>query len=258
MTKNLKPKTYRLLEDRAGQSFILKVGVKGDLLAFDETAGHNRALRHAPNEKSPYMDEQSDYAVVVPILFQGGYLETTERQTLTQSFLDLHPDNKANGGAWFELVDDEAEAINDIKKEDAVLDVKQAIRDKEKEEDGVYALESLTAVLRGSVAGVNRMSKSEMKREIYAAIDENPFRFIDAKGNVTIFEDESVNRKYIVLRAISDGVIAVSPNNRSVNWTKTKENIVNIPMGIKPVDYLTDFLATDDGILVLDEIIKRS
>jgi hypothetical protein len=254
----LKAKTYRLLEDRSGQSFLLKVGRKGDLLTFDTELSYNRAIRHAPNEKSPFMDEQSDYAVVTPILFEGGYLETTERQVHTQQFLDLHPDNAANGGSWFELVNDEKEAVDEVRKEDAVLDVKQAIRDKEKEEDGIFALEALTAVLKGSVAGVKEMSKSEMKREIYAAVDENPFRFIDAKGNVTIFEDESVSRKYIVLRAISDGIITVSANNRGVEWSRTKENIVNVPMGMKPVDFLTDFLATNDGMLVLDEIMRRS
>lgn len=255
---DLKAKSYRLLNDRAGMAFMLKVGRKGDLLVYDESVGYNRAIKHCPNEKSIFQDEQSDYAIVVPLIFESGYLETKPTEIQTQRFLDAHPDNAINGGGLFEEVNDEKEAQNDIVKEELVLDIKQAIRDKEKEKDGIYALESLTAVLKGSVAAVRDMSKSEMKREIYKFVDENPYRFVDNKGNVNIFDDESVNRKYLTLRAISEGVITVAPNNRSVMWGNDKSVIINVPLGIKPVEHFSDYLSTDEGMLILDEIVKRS
>ena len=228
------------------------------MLVYDETVGYNRAIKHCPNEKSIFQDEQSDYAIIVPVIFESGYFETKPTEVQTQKFLDSHPDNKINGGGLFEEVNDEKEAQDDISKEELVIDIKNAIRDKEKEKDGIFALESLTAVLKGSVATVKDMTKSEMKREIYRFVDENPYRFANDKGVVTIFDDETVNRKYLTLRAISDGVITVSSNNRSVTWANDKSVIINVPLGIKPVDHFSAYLATDEGMLVLDEIVKRS
>jgi hypothetical protein len=51
----LQSKTYRLADDRSGESCMIKTGKKGDLTIFDEEAGRRRAIRHCPNQRSIFV-----------------------------------------------------------------------------------------------------------------------------------------------------------------------------------------------------------
>ena len=252
------PKTYRLADDRSGLSFMLKTGKNGDLLVFDEDKGYNRAIRYCPNEKSIFIEEQSQHALVVPIIFESGYLEVDAKDQTLQKFLDAHPDNLANKGVWFEQVDEEKEAKESIELDEKIIDIKQAIRNKLKEDDGIFQVEAAVAVVLDSVDEASRMGKEEMKRVLYQEVDINPHYFMDEEGNVTIFNDDTVTRKYFVLRAIKDGIIKKSANERSMLWTKDNTVIASAPIGLKLVEYFADFLGTDDGLLVAEEIKRRS
>ena len=61
-----------------------------------------------------------------------------------------HPDNVANGGSIFEVVDDEKDAEDTLEVEELILDIKQAIRDKAREatESSLIELEAAVAVLK--------------------------------------------------------------------------------------------------------------
>lgn len=253
-TKNLVDKTYRLLDSRSGESFLLKVGRNRKLLYFDEVKGYNRAIRHCPNEKSIFVDEQSEHAFVEPIIFVKGQLEVKKEYQSTQEFLKCHPDN----GKWFEEVNEEIEASEDIEIEELVTQIKQDVREKGEEKDGIYALEMLAANIKGSVEAVAQMSKSELKRVIYQEIDRNPDYFTDDSGNVNVFNDDYLQLRYLTLRAIKDGIIKKSPNRKSILWSHNGNLIVTAPNGTELIEYFTEFLSTDEGILVIEEIKKRS
>ncbi len=257
-TLDIKDKTYRLAKDKSGVSFMLKTGRNGRLLTFDSEIKRNRAIRHCPNEGSIFIDEQSDMALVDPIIFLNGYLEVDSYNQITQIFLDTHPDNVANGGTWFEEVNDEADAKESIETDELKVDIKQAIRDKSKEDNGIYALEAVVSVLNGSVAEVSKMSKEELKRELYLAVDNDPYYFVNDSNDVTIFENDYIIRKHLVLVAIRNGILKKSTNNKSILWGDTNKIIVTAPVSVNVVDYFTDYLATDDGMLVFDEITKKS
>lgn len=256
--KKLVDKSYRLLDDRSGEAFLLKTGKNKRLLIFDTEEKINRAIRHCPNEKSIFLDEQSNHALVEPIVFEFGNLDVPYTDTITQQFLDRHPDNKANGGGWFEEVNEEAEATYEIETEELIHDIKQAVREKEKEEDGIYALEMTVAVILDSVDEASKMTKAELKRVIYNEADRNPEYFTDSNGNITIFDDEDTSRKYMTLRAIADGIIKKSPNNKSMVWAKDGKVIATAPVGLELVEYFSDFLSTDEGILVIEELKRRT
>lgn len=258
MKKKFTEKSYRLMDDRSGLAFMLKVGKRGDLLTFDEEAGYNRAIRHCPNERSIFVDEQSDHALVAPITFYGGYLEVKAAEQATQIFLNNHPDNGANGGTWFEEVNDEKEAAESIQIDEMKLDIKYAVRQKSKEESGVHELEAVAAVLLNSVELASEMQTEELKRTIYMEVDKDPYYFVDDLGNVNIFDDDSITRKYIVLRAIKDGIIKKTPNSKSIVWARDGALIASAPRGIELVDYFADFLSSDEGMLVAEEIARRS
>lgn len=254
-------KTYLLAGDSFQLSFVLKSGRNKKLLVFDDSdknvKNHKlRAIRYCHNESSIFLDEQSNHAIVTPIIFENQVLDVENTNLSLIKFLSVHPDNTANGGALFSLLDPEAEAEQDINLEELIIDIKNAVKMKEKEKDGIYELEALAAVLVGSVHRVKGMGASGLKREIYNKIDEDPYRFIDDKGNVTIFDDSDITRKYITLKAINAGVIIVTDDNKSVAWAN-KQVIVSVPRGITPVDHFAEFLSTDEGLIIMDEIQKR-
>lgn len=256
--EQLVEKSYRLTDSRSGEAFMLKTGRNKRLLAKDSEKGYNRAIRHCPNEISIFIDEQSEHALVEPIIFRNGLLDVKPEYQSTQKFLASHPDNTANGGNWFEEINDEQEAGEDIEVEELISDIKQTVRAKGDEEDGIYALEMVASILLNSVTQAGKMTKSELKRTIYQYADSNPYYFTDDEGNVNIFDDEYLQRKYLVLRAIKDNIIKKSPNKKSMLWVSNSKVIATAPQSIDLIEHFTDYLSTDDGILVIEEIKKRT
>jgi hypothetical protein len=253
----LRNKTYRLADDRSGESCMIKTGKKGSLTIFDEETNSRKAIRHCPNQKSIFMDEQDKFGLVEPIIFNYGYLEVPANQPITQAFLDAHPSNSENGGGWFEPVDEEKESKESIFYDELRIDIKYAVRQMAKKKDGIHELSAVVAVVLDDVNEASQMGIESLKRVIYNEVDADPTYFTDDKGNVNIFDDDSIKRKYLILRAIKEGVIKKSPNNRAMVWTKDKKQIVTAPRGVELVEHFADYLTTEEGMLVLEEITRR-
>lgn len=266
-------RTYRLTDDRTGLSYFIKTGKRRNLLVFDEEHGIKRPIRHCPSEPTIFADDigeevmigdkarvvkQADKAKVEPIIFVGGYLTIPATDQHTQKFLAMHPNNAANGGALFEMVDEETEAEESLEIDELKQDIYQAIREKANEDGGEYALESVVAVLENSVVTASQMGMKSLKRRIYQEIEADPYFFVDDNFNVNIFNDDYISRKYFVLRAINEAVIKRSPNNKSMLWVKDGTSIMTAPRGVELTEAFTDFLASDEGMLVAEEIKKRS
>ena len=251
----LKDKEYRLCNNLSPLSWIIKTGGRGNLLVFDEKERVNRPIRHCRNEKSIFIDEQSEHALLEPIIIEKGYLLVKATETATQAFLDIHPDNAANGGNIFEEIDEDKEAEEALEREDMIIDLKSEVRAVQAKEDGIFKLQSLVAVLKNSVTVASKMTSSELRREIYLAIENNPKRFMDGK-KTNLFSEE-VSRRHIALLGLASDVIKTSADGRRIVWSENGETITNIPMGIKATDHLFAFLESDEGLLVLDELQKR-
>lgn len=250
----LQSKSYRLTDDRSGISFDLQVGRKGNLTVYDEDKKVRRAIRHCPNQTSIYVDKQDPYFIVSPIVFKFGQLTVPADQPITQQFLDNHPDK----GRWFEEVNEEMEAKESIEYDELVTDVKYAIRETAKKEDGIHELSAVVAAITGSVKDASSLGIESLKRILYNKVEENPYRFVNEKGDVIMFEDDEMKRRYIVLRAIDDAIIKKSVNQKSILWVKEKKIITTAPASVDVIDYFADYLTTDEGRLVMEEIVKRS
>ncbi len=249
--KPLKVKLYRLTKNRSPLSFTIKVGRDGTLLYFDPEKGKNRAIRHCPNEPFIFMDRQSEFAVVEAIEFLNGDLVTGEKDVATQEFLACHPEY----GVQFEEVNQEVEAENDIEMEERVSDLKQAVKEKAKEKNGIYELQALASILKGSIVQVASMGEAELKKEIYLAINENPNRFINGKGEIYIFTQE-LKKKHTVLMALDKEIIMVTPDKKRVVWGDNKDTIISLPLGATPMATLVEFLDSDDGFIVQQKILS--
>lgn len=256
--KQLQDKTYRLADNRSGESFIPKTGRNGRLTIFDEETNTRRAIRHCPNQPSIFIDEQDKFARVSPVLFTSGYLTVSGKDPITQQFLDAHPSNVANGGKWFEFIDEEKEAKESIEIDELQIDLKYAVRQTAKKKDGIHKLKAEVAVITGSIDRASRKGIEELKQELYNHIESNPYYFTDDLGNPNIFDNEEILRKYMVLKALQDGVIRKSANSKTMMWAKGKEKIYSAPIGVELVEAFSEYLTTDEGMLVLEEITRRS
>lgn len=253
-------KSYRLANDRSGERTFVKTGKKGTLTVFEVVDKKNvrRAIRHCPNQKSIYMDEQDKFAIVQPIIFINGYLDVPADQPITQEFLDNHPSNAINGGGWFELVDEELEAKEGIEDNELKMDIMYEIRQMAKKEDGIHELKAVVAVILGSVEETYDKGIEELKSILYAEVENDVRYFTDEKGNVTIFDDDVIKRKYLTLRAIREGTIRKSSDGKSMLWGRDSKMIATAPRSIDLIEYFADYLLSDDGVLVAEEIVKRS
>jgi hypothetical protein len=258
MKNSFQPVTYRLTNNRFGEAVLIKAGRNKKLYIFDEDKGYNRVLRHCPSEKSIFLDEQGEKAPVMAVVFTHGQLEITKSSELiTKQFLDAHPDNAANGGNWFIEIDETEEDEAFIEEEELRIELKELVRKTAKEEEGVYDLQAAVSVLEGRYVG-NEMPVSEMKARLYSKIDENLNYFLDDHKNIVLFEDSFVKMKHLALRAISEDIIEKDARTRTVRWTKEKDIIYSAPAGTILMDAFSEYLMTDEGMLVGQEIAKRS
>lgn len=259
-TNTLQEKAYRLCNSRTGESFLLKVGRDKQLVIYDEKVKRNRVIRHAPNEQSIYLDMQTNHAYVETIEFQYGRLVVEPTSIITKEFLDAHPDNKKNGGRIFEEENEEVQAVNDIESDELRQDIKYRIRTEAKNgEEGLIVLERLVSSLIGSVAEARKMDVAALKRRLYIEADANPSFFTggDNKNEITAFDDNFLEVKYIVLAAINDGVISVNSALGTVKWTKGDTNIISVSRGKDIVDEFANFLIMEENQLTMTELIQR-
>lgn len=248
-----KDRSYKLCDNSKGISYYLKSGRNKKLLIYDEDIQYKRPIRHCPNEKSIYIDEQSEHAVVSPIIFNQGLLQVYLTDPITQEFLNKHPDN----GLIFEEIDTLKEDTKYVDRDELILEIKQTILSKSKEEEGILYLEMVVSKLTGSYEQSSKKTITELKRILYQEAENNPEYFTDKNGNINVFDNEALIRQYITLNALKSGVIKKSMNGTTMLWTKDNTEIVTAPQGINLVDYFSDYLSTDNGMLVLQEIERR-
>jgi len=245
-------KSYRLLKYEP-LTYTLKVGRDNNLLGLDPKTGEERAIKHCPNQKSPFVDQQTNVAVVEPITFIKGFLHVPARQKLTQEFLELHP----KFGVGFELIDGAKDAKEMVDVEDLAIDVKTAIREKVKTKEGTEELRAIVSVLISNVSEAAKMSSDELRNAAYEAVDSNLSRFVNAEGDVTIFDNTDFKRKAIAQHAFNSGVIYVTSDSGKIKWSDNDALITLVPVGRDYLDFFSTYLKSEEGMQVAREINER-
>lgn len=240
----------------AGVSMILSVGRTGKLLYKDPEVG-NRPIRHCRNERSPFVEEQSDHAVVAPLIFSFGALEIDDTEKVTLRFLELHPGNEKNGGKIFREVNSEKEAKDGLFLEDLVVELKaQALAAETKEKNkGALKLLALASVIKGSYNLVKDLSKPELRRIINRDVSERPMAYLNEAGEAELFNEETI-RNFMAIRAIDDEVVKVAAGGRKLTWP-SGDVIFEVPAGRRMKEYFAEYLATEEGMLISKELEKR-
>ena len=211
------------------------------LLWFDEKNGIQRELRYATNQNSPFADEQKGTSTLGRIIFRDGQLFVPKSQIALQKLLSLyHP--LANVLYYeYNPVKESADELDYINLEiDALVTAKQ------------LEIEQVEAILRVEIGSkVDKLSSSELKRDILVFAKRNPKLFMD------LANDENVELRNVGIKAAQMGIISLSPDQRTFTYGDTNRKLMTVPFDEHPYSALVAWFKTDEGMEVYKTIMKR-
>lgn len=237
-----KDRVYRLKNGKSPVMLILcsRHTRRKPLLFFDGKS--RRELRYAPNQKSPFVDEQDEHAVVEPVIFRDGMLRVEQENIILQEFLDKHPDN----GIVFEEVDNE----KDAQKEVEVLDLEFEALSLAKELD-IDKLESIGRIILG--VNVDSMSTAELKRDVRIYAKNNPEDFLSSA------DSSDISVKNNIAKMLEEKHLSLRNEKKEVffNLKNNKKRLIVVPFGQTPIEALHSFFKSDEGVPVYEELVEK-
>jgi hypothetical protein len=216
------------------------------LLYNDAEKKKQRSLRYASNQESPFIDAQDDNFICDPIVFDDGRLLVSEDNYVLNRFLEIHPDNVANGGSLFELWDPKKVAEEKLIMEDLILDAKIAARS--------LTPDKMTAIIRVfKDMNPDKLSIDELKWEIRNIANKYPQDFLEAIEDPDLFVDD------LGIRAIKDGYISVRNGGRDLHYNlkDNKKRMFSVPMGEDTSSALVAWFKTEDGHEFYQYLVKQ-
>ena len=235
--RNRLPKMYEMVGKRGGLFYKVR---SNNLVIYDEETNTNRRIRYCPGEVSIYVDEQSDAAVKEHVVFRNKMLIVRPDQPNLITFLEKHPDNQANGGGSFRLVNKEIDIEKEVENEFLVTDAISMIK--------ARPIDDLLPVALSLNINTNQNDLAS-KRALVMYAKKNPQKFMD------MFDNPVVHARTMVMQGFDFQII--TDKNGAVVWTDTGKIILSIPVGQDRIDTVTRFCMTDKGSSVLSEIERQ-
>ena len=240
----IKDRLYELTSGKKPLIFTLPTvhSPTKSLLWFDPEKGYQRELRYATNQQSCFVDEQQGQCTYGRIVFRNGLLRVPKEQIALQKLLSIyHPfatdkiieeykpeviaENEVD---WIEL---ELEALNLAK---------------------VLSADEAEAILRVEFGSkVSSYSTSELKRDLLIFAKKQPSLFLE------LARDENTHLRNVGVKATEEGIITLSPDQRTFTYGQTGRKIMTIPFDEHPYSALSAFFKTDEGMEVYKAIEKR-
>ena len=243
-TWEYKDRLYELTGRRKPLVFTLPAvhSAKKPLLWFDEEKGYQREIRYATNQRSCFVDEQEGPATLGRIVFRNGVLNVPKENVVLQKLLSLYHPFMEKG--VIEEYKPEALAENEVGWIELELDAMNAAKAMDVDE-----AEAILRVEFGSK--VSEMSSKELKRDLLVFARRNPQLFIE------LANDENVHLRNIGIKAVEQGLIALSQDQRTFSYANTGRKLMTVPFDEHPYSALAAYFKTDEGMEVLNTIEKR-
>jgi len=239
-----KARVYKLKSEKTPISMMLNAthSTSNPLLCFDEETQTDRALRFAKNQKSIFEDEQDDKALMEPIVFEDGVLYVPKQNQVLQQFLHLHPQN----GQVFEEVDAARDAAEELEVVELELEAQIVAKNLSLEK-----MLSVSRILLGS--GVDKMSTTEIKRDILLYAKQEPQDFLET------LNDPMLELQDLVYKFFDAGFLAFRNNQRDVyfNLPKNKKKMLTVPFGEDSNFIVASYFQSEDGLETFKGLKKR-
>lgn len=231
------PKVYQTLGNKGG--IFLKLRSK-NITVFDEGTNSVRQIRYCPGEASIFVDEQSPVSKLEHVVFENKIITVPYDKPNLRAFLDMHPDNKANGGSVFELANNDKRDEVELENEFAVTDAIYLIKSK-----------SIDDLLPIALALNIKTDQSDLsiKRALVQQAKKSPSKFM------SLVDSPMVMARTTVVQSLDFQI--VEERNGGVVWFDTGKLIVSVPVGQDKVEVLTRFVMTDKGSTVLSELERQ-
>jgi len=235
----LKDRMYYLKGNKKPISHTIRAS---NLFWFDKEKGYEREIKYCQNQSTVFVDEMKGDQRLEHIVFRSGSLFVPKEKTTLQKFLSLyHPHNNKIfyehkpveiAGYQIDRLEMEADAILMARQ----LDIEMA--------------EAIMRVERGSE--VSKMSSKEIKRDLLLFARNNPDLFLE------LANDDNVQLRNFGIKAVEEGVINLSPDQRYFSWGSTGRKIMTVPFDEHPYTALAHWFKTDEGMEIYQNIEKRS
>ena len=213
---------------------------KNPLLYFDEEKGHNRELRYATNQKSPFVDEQRGIATLGHIAFRNGKLHVEGKLQNLIKFLEIHPLN----GKLFKEFNKVEIAEDHLDFLEFQVDSMKYAKDME--------IEQAEAILRVEVGSeVSKMTTKEIRRDLIIMAQRSPKLFLD------LVKDDNIMLRNLGIKATEAKIILLSEDQRVFKWASNGRKLFEVPHEEHPYSALAAWFKTDEGMEVFKTIEKR-
>jgi len=238
-----KDRTYVLKGNKSPIIFALasKHSQRKPLLYFDKDLGYQRELKYATNQPTPFADEQKGTATLGRIVFKDGTLKVPKQNQSLQKLLSLYHPHKDH--LYFEF-DPVGISENELDWIELELEALNAARNME--------IDEAEAILRAEFgSSVNKLSSSELKRDLMIFAKRNPSLFIQ------LATDENVHLRNVGIKATEAGIITLSQDQRTFNYGETNRKLMTVPFNEHPYSALASYFKTDEGMEVYKIILQK-
>ena len=234
----IKDRVYYL---KGGQKPLSRSIKSSNVYWFDKEKGYERELKYCENQRTTFVDEMKGDQRLSHIVFRNGVLFVEKNKTVLQKLLSLyHPDR------------------NKLYYEHKPAEIAEQQIDKlELEADAIVLARNLDidtaeAILRVEVGSkVNKMSSSELKRDLLVFARRNPVLFLE------LANDDNVQLRNFGIKAVELGIIKLSKNQRDFLWSSNDRKLMTVPFDEHPYTALAHWFKTDEGMEIYANIEKR-
>ena len=244
--ERIKPKDEWEIKDRL---YTLKGGKKplsrsiksANIYYFDNEKGYERELKYCQNQKTPFVDEMKGDQRLEHIIFRSGTLFVEKEKTTLQKLLSLYHPHK---DSIYEEYKPEGLAADEIDVLNMQVDALVAARNID-----IDMAEAIMRVEKGSE--VSKLSSKELKRDLLVFARNNPKLFLE------LADDENVMLRNFGIRAVENGILRLSSDQRNLLWGSNGRKIMTIPFDEHPYTALAHWFKTDEGMEIFTNIEKR-
>jgi len=234
----IKDRVYYLKGNKKPLSRSIK---SANVYYFDEEKGHERELKYCQNQRTPFVDEMKGDHRLDHIIFRGGMLFVPKEKTVLQKLLSLYHPHKdvlyyeykpsAIAAEEIDVLEQQVEALVAAKN----IDIDMA--------------EAIMRVEKGSE--VSKLSSKELKRDLLIFARNNPKLFLE------LADDENVMLRNFGIRAVENGILRLSSDQRNFLWGSNGRKLMVIPFDEHPYTALAHWFKTDEGMEIFSNIEKR-
>ena len=237
-TWEIKDRVYNLKGRKRPLSRTIK---SAGIYHFDEVKGYERELKYCQNQKTPFVDEMVGDQRLEHITFRNGALFVPKEKTTLQKLLSLYHPDKDKLYTEYEPIKEAASEIEILEMEaDAILMARQ------------MDIEMAEAIMRVELGSqVNTMSSKELKRDLLLFARNNPALLLE------LASDENVQLRNFGIKAVEEGIIKISSDQRNFLWGSTDRKIMTVPFDEHPYTALAHWFKTDEGMEIYTNIEKR-